>query len=83
MQSSDPPPPQFPSVGSRCAVLLLPGFAACCKRMFQVFQMFQKNVASVSCGCCKVDLDVAMLHMFHTHVVSVLSGCFIFNERFE
>ena len=31
----------------------------------------------------KIDLDVAMLHVFHTHVVIVLSGCFIFNERFE
>nr|TKW05443.1 hypothetical protein SEVIR_7G175900v2 [Setaria viridis] len=78
-----PPPPPFPNVGFCCAVLLLLGFAACCKHMFQVFQMFQKNVASVSCGCCKVDLDVAMLHMFHAHVASVLSGCCTFNERFE
>jgi len=31
----------------------------------------------------KIDLDVAMLHVFHTYVVIVLSGCFIFNERFE
>ena len=45
--------------------------------------MFQKNVASVSCGCCKVDLNVAMLHIFHTHVASVLSECCIFNKRFE
>ena len=27
--------------------------------------MFQTNVASISHGCCKVDLDVAMLHMFY------------------
>ena len=27
--------------------------SACCKRMFQVFQIFQKYVASVSYGCCK------------------------------
>jgi hypothetical protein len=26
---------------------------ACCKSMFQVFQMFHVDVASVSCGCCK------------------------------
>jgi hypothetical protein len=26
---------------------------ACCKRVFYVFQMFRKDVASVSCGCCK------------------------------
>jgi hypothetical protein len=26
---------------------------ACCKCVFYVFQMFQKDVASVSCGCCK------------------------------
>jgi hypothetical protein len=27
--------------------------SACCKRMFQVFQMFQRYVASISYGCCK------------------------------
>jgi hypothetical protein len=26
---------------------------ACCKHMFQVFQMFQRYVTSISCGCCK------------------------------
>jgi hypothetical protein len=26
---------------------------ACCKRVFYVFQMFHKDVASVLCGCCK------------------------------
>jgi hypothetical protein len=26
---------------------------ACCKCVFYVFQMFHKDVASVSCGCCK------------------------------
>jgi hypothetical protein len=26
---------------------------ACCKCVFYVFQMFDKDVASVSCGCCK------------------------------
>nr|TKW01170.1 hypothetical protein SEVIR_8G161900v2 [Setaria viridis] len=61
-----PPPAPFPSVGSHCVVLLLLRFASCCKRMFQVFQ---KNVASVSCGCCKVDLDVAYVsHMFYLDV---------------
>jgi hypothetical protein len=27
--------------------------SACCKRMFQVFQMFHRYVVSVSYGCCK------------------------------
>ena len=51
----------------------LPGFAkcVCCKLIFHVFQMFQKNVESVSFGCYRIDLDVAMLHMFYTHVASV------------
>ena len=31
----------------------------------------------------KVDLNVTMLHMFHTHIACVLSGCCIFNEKFE
>ena len=31
----------------------------------------------------KIDLDVAMLHMFHAHVASVLSGCCIFIEIFD
>jgi hypothetical protein len=26
---------------------------ACCKCTFQTFQMFQRNVVSVSYGCCK------------------------------
>jgi hypothetical protein len=26
---------------------------ACCKRVFYMLQMFHKDVASVSCGCCK------------------------------
>ena len=41
-----------------------------------MLQVFLTNIT-------KIDLDVAMLHVFHTHVVIVLSGCFIFNERFE
>lgn len=32
--------------------------------------MFQKNVANVSCGRCKVDLAVTMLHMFYLDVAS-------------
>jgi hypothetical protein len=33
--------------------------------------MFRKNVSSVSCGCCKVGLNVAMLQVFETNVASV------------
>jgi hypothetical protein len=31
------------------------GFGAYCKRVFHVFQMFQKYVAIVSCGSCIMD----------------------------
>jgi hypothetical protein len=34
---------------------------ACCKSMFQVFQMFHLDVASVSVDVAKVDWDVAMV----------------------
>jgi hypothetical protein len=29
------------------------GFGACCKCVFHMFQMFQSDVARVSCECCK------------------------------
>jgi hypothetical protein len=45
-------------------------FGARCKHMFHVFKMFQKNVASVLCRYCKIDLDVTMLHILHKHVAS-------------
>jgi hypothetical protein len=63
---------------------------ACCKIIFQVFQMFQRYVGSVVYRCCKGDRDVAhvvmaiyiyfkcmfqMFHLFQTYVASVLSGC--------
>ena len=38
--------------------------------------MFHADVA-------KVDLNVVMLHVFHTHVKSVLPGCCIFIKRFR
>jgi hypothetical protein len=55
---------------------------ACCKRMFRVFQMFQRNVASVSVGCCKSKSGrytccngcTRMLQRFVTNVSSVFSG---------
>jgi hypothetical protein len=31
-----------------------------CMCMFHVFRLFQKNVARVSCACCKIDPDVAI-----------------------
>ena len=40
--------PPFSQAASRCCAE-----SACCKRMFQVFQMFQRYVSSVSYGCCK------------------------------
>jgi hypothetical protein len=50
---------------------------------FSVFRYFEKNVASAYVDVAKVGQDVAMLHMFYTNVVSVLSIYCIFNERFE
>jgi hypothetical protein len=40
----------------------------CCKRLFQMFQLFQTYVTYVL---------IWVLHMFHTYVASVLSGCCI------
>ena len=41
-----------------------------------MLQVFHADVANV-------DVDVAMLHAFHTDVASILSGCYIFIERFK
>jgi hypothetical protein len=43
----------------------------CCKRMFQVFQMFQSYVASVSYGCCKSRSKYVAM------VVHICYKCFI------
>ena len=40
--------PPFVQAASRCYAE-----SACCNSMFQVFQMFQRYVVSVLCGCCK------------------------------
>jgi hypothetical protein len=46
--------------------------SACCKRMFQVFRMFQKYVAIVSYGCCKSRSQILhMLQVFQRYVGSV------------
>jgi hypothetical protein len=65
------------------------GRSACCKHMFQVFQIFQRYVASVSDGCCKsrsgcctcCNVYIGMLQalvpnvssIFRTHVTSVFT----------
>jgi hypothetical protein len=62
--------------------------SACCKRLFQVLQMFQRYAVSVSYGCCKnrsmfhmafqmyaARVFICMLHRLHTYVDSVLCGC--------
>ena len=59
-----------------------------------LLQMFQRHVASISEACCKrlfkmfhlfqtmlQEFFIWMLHMFHTHVVSVCFKCFIFLRR--
>ena len=38
--------------------------------------MFHADVANV-------DVDIAMLHTFHTDVTNILSGCYIFIERLK
>jgi hypothetical protein len=42
-----------PLVLHTCCASLLLGFATCCKSMFRMFRMFQKNIANFSCRCCK------------------------------
>jgi hypothetical protein len=58
-----------------------------CKRLFKMYHLFQMYVAvSVLYGCYIYFTHmlqiffISMLHMFHTHVASILSGyciCFI------
>jgi hypothetical protein len=48
----------------------------CCKRLFQMFQLFQTDVAHVLFGCCiRLTLMLQLLHpdvtCFHTYVASV------------
>jgi hypothetical protein len=42
---------------------------ACCKRMFQVFQMFQRYVAIVSYECCKSRLKCCICCNGCTHIL--------------
>jgi hypothetical protein len=41
----------------------------CCKRMFKVFQIFQKYVASVSYGCCKSRSECCICWNGYTHML--------------
>ena len=41
-----------------------------------MLQVFHADVANV-------DVDIAMLHTFHTDVTNILSGCYIFIERLK
>ena len=43
----------------------------CFKCMFQIFHLFQTNVAGVLSGCCKKDLDVVYTCMLRAYVSSV------------
>jgi hypothetical protein len=57
--------------------------SVCCKRMFQVFQMFQRYVASVLYGCCKSRSEYCILccndytRMLQAYVPNVSSGFFL------
>ena len=51
-------------------------YFTCFKYSRIMLQVFHANVA-------KIDLDIAMLHVFHMHVPSVLSECYIFIEKFR
>jgi hypothetical protein len=56
-------------------------FQTCCKLMFQVFQLFQTYVLSVSFGCCMCFYGYTRMFqayvsdVFQTYVASVSSGC--------
>ena len=46
--------------------------------MFQLFQLFQIYVSIVSCGCCKIDRDVAHVAMVvHVCLQAPIPQCFI------
>ena len=50
--------PQLPHAGRRRSSCGIHGggsrfWCICCKHMLHGFKMFQKNIASASCGCCK------------------------------
>ena len=51
-------------------------FFMCFKCFIIILQVFYVDVT-------KIDLDVAMLHVFRMHVASILFECCIFIERFE
>ena len=50
---------------------------------FKSFKCFRRMLQVLHVDVIKVDLDIAMLHMFYTNVASILSRCYIFSERFE
>jgi hypothetical protein len=70
----------------------------CFKCMFQMFDLFQTNVASVLSECCKVDMNVAYtcilqiyvssvfmyvcLQVFHLDVACVCNGFQMFSGHF-
>jgi hypothetical protein len=55
--------------------------------MFQPYVLRVSNVSEemqmLRVYGAKIGLDVLVLHMFHTHVANVESGCCMFNEMFH
>jgi hypothetical protein len=48
--------------------------SACCKCMFQVFQVLHMYVASVSCGCCKSRLGYCICCNGYTSILRILQA---------
>ena len=55
----------------------------CFKCMFQIFHLFQTNVASVLSRCCKSSLDVAYTCILQAHVSSVFRVLYVCSRVFH
>jgi hypothetical protein len=66
-------------------IRMLQLYVSCCKRIFQVFQVFQTYILSVHLNVAKLDLDVVYMHVasvymfqvfrvFHTRMLQVFYG---------
>jgi hypothetical protein len=55
--------------------------SACCKHMFQVFQMFQRYVASVLYWCCKNRSGCCICCNGYTRMLKCILNCFMYFRR--
>jgi hypothetical protein len=68
----------FSDVCCKCAYLDVAYVShICCKSMFEMFQLFQFLCCSKCFHVASCKYFIYMLHMFHTHIVSVCSKYFI------